>query len=104
MKITDRALVTILAAIHDWKCPGHLYGTGALIVCAARAIDHERKGEPWTAFSVCQEVASEKGMVQHSLWNVMCYALERSKGPNGPAAAIKSIVKGYYANGFMDKV
>lgn len=104
MKISDMALVTILAAIHDWKVPGHLWGTGALIICASRAIEHERKGDPWTALSVCQEVAIEKGYTQRNVWATMVYALKQSQGPLGPAAAIKAIVKGAYKNGCIDAV
>ena len=98
----DRVLATVLAAIHDWHCPGHLMGTGALIVCAARAIEHEAKGDAWTPMSVCQEYAEEKGYIQHTVWVNMVHALEHSFGPNGPAKAIKAIVKGAYQNGCID--
>lgn len=100
----ERVLATVLAAVHDWKCPGHLYGTGALMVCAARAIEHEAKGECWTPLGVCQECAIEKGTTQRNVWETMVYALKHSRGPLGPAVAIKAIVKGAYKNGCIDSL
>jgi hypothetical protein len=99
-----RILATVLTAVHDWKCPGHLYGTGALMVCAAKAIEHEKNGETWTPLGVCQEYANEKGYTQRNVWETMVYALKHSRGPLGPAVAIKAIVKGAYKNGCIDEV
>ncbi len=98
----DKVLATVVAAIHDMRLPGHLYGTAALMVCAAKAIEHEAAGDPWTPMSVCQEYAEEKGYIQHTVWINMVHALEHSRGPSGPAKAIKSIVKGAYKNGIID--
>ena len=98
----DKVLATVVAAIHDWKCPGHLYGTAALMVCAGKAIEHEARGDAWSPMSVCQEYAQEKGYIQHTVWINMVHALEHSRGPNGPAKAIKAIVKGAYKNGIID--
>lgn len=100
----DKVLATVLAAIHDWQCPGYLYGTGALMVCAAIAIEHEAKGDTWTPMGVCQEYAEEKGHIQHTVWVNMVNALAHSRGPKGPAKAIKAIVKGAYKNGCIDSL
>lgn len=100
--MSDRVLTTVLASLHDWGCPANLYGTAALLQCAARAVELEKQGEPWSPFRVCQKYAEEKDMVQHSVWVSMCYALERSSGPKNPAAAMRAIVKGAYKNGTID--
>ncbi len=97
--MTNMELATIVAAVHDWKLPGHLCGTGALMVCAGTAIDHQRKGEDWTPMGVAQEYAEKKGGTQHAVWQSMCYALERGRGAQTPGEAITSIVLGAYRNG-----
>ena len=102
--MTDRAMLTIMTAIIDWKCPGHLYGTGALMVCANEAIEHERRGSPWNAFRLAERYATRNGKVQHSVWVSICYALKHGTGPKSPAEAIKAIVKRAYNNGTIDKV
>ena len=98
----DKVLATVIAAVHDMRLPGHLYGTGALMVCAAKAIEHERNGDPWTPASVMQEYAEEKGYIQHTVWVNIQHALEHGRGPASPAKAIKAIVKGAYHNGCLE--
>lgn len=98
----DDVLILVLTQLLAWRCPAHLYGTAALMVCASRAIERERKGEPWNAFRVCQQYAEEKGGVQHSVWVNIAYALKHSKGPGNPAEAINAIVKEAYKHGVID--
>lgn len=100
--MTDKVLLLVLTQLQVWRCPAHLYGTSALLVCAARAIEREKKGEPWNAFRLCQQYAAEKGSVQHSVWVNIAHALKLSNGPDGPAEAIKAIVKEAYKNGYID--
>lgn len=100
--MSNKVLMIVLAALHDWQMRADLYGTAALLCCAGRAIELEKRGDPWSAFRVCQEYAKEQGFVQHSVWVSICYALERSKGPRNPAAAVKTIVKRAYECGYID--
>jgi hypothetical protein len=100
--MNNSELAVILATMHDWNMPAHLYGTAALMVCAAKAIRHERKGEPWSANRVYQEYAVSKGKVQHSVLMSVRYALRHSNGPSTPGLALAAIIKAAYAAGIID--
>ena len=101
--MTDRALGIVLSAAVDWQLRGDLLGTTAVMCCGAKALEHERKGERWNAFTVCQEYAVEKDKVQHSVWVCICYALARGEGPATPDEAIDEIIRRGYRNGYITR-
>ena len=97
--MTDGAMLTIMTAIFDWRCPGHLSGTTALMVCANLAIEYEHRGTPWSTARLAKKCAISRGKEQRAVWESIRYALRSGPGPKSPAKAIKAIVERAHRNG-----
>ena len=104
MNERDRALLAVFGAARDWRCPGYLCGTAMLVACGLEAIDAERSGKHWTPLGVCQKCAADRRRTQRNVWATMCYALERSAGPETPGKAIRAMVERWRQNGKDDSV